>query len=178
MEVGETETSMQQTFFPLCRNTARVLWCILVRTGYVYFALRKRFIHRGQFLNDSCSSLQSDGLACRQVGESNRRCSGMPRVDVLALQLKILRFIFEFTYDIWRRCFWKLFPSARGHAWHLPSTFFMAHRISASEIAGSTFCRISRRSPSVRALLPHPLFFNTLHKYKISLRRIWRTMEP
>ena len=96
MEVSETETSVQQTLFPFCRNTTRILCCILVRIGYVYFALRKCFIHRGQCLNDSRSLLQSDGLACRQAGDSHRRCSGMPRVDILALQLKILRFIFDF----------------------------------------------------------------------------------
>jgi len=90
MEVSETEMPVQQTLFPLCRNTARVLCRIIVRIGYVYFALRKCFIHHGQFFDDSFSSLQSDGLACRQVGERNRRCSGMPRVDILALQFKIL----------------------------------------------------------------------------------------
>jgi hypothetical protein len=96
MEVSERETSVQQTLFPLCLNIARVLCFILVLIRYVYFALRKCFIHLGRFLNDTRSSLQSDGLACRQAGESNGRCFCLPRVEVLALQLNILRFIFEF----------------------------------------------------------------------------------
>jgi hypothetical protein len=96
MEANEPEMSLLRTLFPLCLNTTRVLCFILVRIRNGYFALWKCFIHRGQFLNDSRSSLQSDGLASRQAGESNRRCSCMPRVEVLALQLNILRFIFDF----------------------------------------------------------------------------------
>lgn len=63
-----------------------------MRIRYVYFALRKCFIHRGQFLNDSRSSLRTDGLACRQAG-------AVPVCRVWmssCFKLNILRFIFEF----------------------------------------------------------------------------------